>query len=149
MVDYESSDNGELVHEEQEVVEHIQGAILSLEHERTAVVIPVDGSQPEAENLQEDMQEGLTQEDVQGISGGDERRMEINTKDPVQPARVSTRIAGHPQATSRVVDGTRTQQARDTSGTNRNAFNSFAVLDDDDICSRAIEMGVNPDTFTL
>jgi hypothetical protein len=48
-----------------------------------------------------------------------------------------------------VVDGTRTQQARDTSGTNLNAFNSFAVLDDDDICSRALEMGVNPDTFTL
>jgi hypothetical protein len=108
MVDYESSDNGELVHEEQEVVEHIQGAILSLEHERTAVVIPVDGSQPEAENLHQDMQEGLTQEDVQGVSGGDGGRMEIHAKDPVQLARVSTRIAGHPQATSRVTDGTRT-----------------------------------------
>jgi hypothetical protein len=43
----------------------IEGAILglaapSLEHERMAVVIPVDGSQPEVENMQEDMQEGLT-----------------------------------------------------------------------------------------
>jgi hypothetical protein len=95
------------------------------------------------------MQEGLTQEEVQVTSIGDGRRMEINILDPVQPARVSTRIAGHPQATSRVVDGTRTQQARDTSSTNLNAFNSFAVLDDDDICSRALEMGVNPDTFTL
>ncbi|KAM0848928.1 hypothetical protein ACQ4PT_054064 [Festuca glaucescens] len=121
MVDYDSSDNEEGLQEEEEEVEHIQGAILalgvpSLEHERTTVVIPVDGSQPEAENLQEDMQEGLTQEDVQGTSGGGERRVEINIMDPVQPARVSTRIDGHPQATSRVVDGTRTQQPRDTSG---------------------------------
>ncbi|KAM0822576.1 hypothetical protein ACQ4PT_071412 [Festuca glaucescens] len=75
MVDYDSSDNEGGLQEEEEEVEHIQGATLalgvpSLEHERTTVVIPVDGSQPEAENLQEDMQEGLTQEDVQGTSGG-------------------------------------------------------------------------------
>jgi hypothetical protein len=154
MVDYESSDNEEVLQEEQEVGEHIQGAILalsapSLEHEHTDVVIPVDGSQPEAEKLQEDMQEGLTHEDLQGNSSGDEGRMEIRVREPVQPTRVSTRIAGHPQAASRLVDGTRTQKARDASGTNLNSFNSFAALDDDDIYSRALEMGVNPDTFTL
>jgi hypothetical protein len=49
--------------------EFIQGAILglvvpSLEHERTTVVIPVHGSEPEVENMQEDMQEGFTQEEI-------------------------------------------------------------------------------------
>jgi hypothetical protein len=48
-----------------------------------------------------------------------------------------------------VVDGTRTQHSRDTSGTNLNSFNSFSILDDEDICSRALEMGVDPNTFTL
>jgi hypothetical protein len=154
MVDYDGNDNDEGLQEGEEEVEHVQGVILalgapSLEHECTSVVIPVDGSQPEVENLQEDMQEGLTQEDVQGLLVEMGGRVEINILDPVQPARVSTRIVGHPQATSRVVDGTRTHQPRDNTGTNLNTFNSFAILYDDDICSRALEMGVDPDTFTL
>jgi hypothetical protein len=154
MVDYDGSDNEEDRQEEEQDVEDIQGVILalgapSLEHECTSVVIPVDGSQPEAENFQEDMQEGLTQEEVQGTSVGDGRRLEINILDPVQPTRSSTRIVEHPQATSSVVDGTRTQQPRNTLGTNLNAFNSFAILDDEDIRSRALEMCVDPDTFTL
>jgi hypothetical protein len=68
MVDYGSSGEEDENQDEQEGA-FIEGAILglaapSLEHERMAVVIPVDGSQPEVENMQEDMQEGLTQEEI-------------------------------------------------------------------------------------
>jgi hypothetical protein len=38
---------------------------------------------------------------------------------------------------------------RDVSGTNLTSHNSFALLDDDAIHERALEMGVNPETFTM
>jgi hypothetical protein len=34
-------------------------------------------------------------------------------------------------------------------GTNLNTYNSFALLDDEEIVTRALEMGVNPASFTL
>jgi hypothetical protein len=39
--------------------------------------------------------------------------------------------------------------ARDVSGTNLTSHNSFALLDDDAIHARALEIGVNPETFTM
>jgi hypothetical protein len=40
-------------------------------------------------------------------------------------------------------------EARNILGTNLNTHNSFALLDDDDIMNRALEMGVRPDSFSL
>jgi hypothetical protein len=39
--------------------------------------------------------------------------------------------------------------ARNIPGTNLNTHNSFALLDDEDILNRALEMGVNPDSLNL
>jgi hypothetical protein len=51
---------------------------------------------------------------------------------------------------SRVEDDTRTQnQAGNVPDTNINSINSFAILDDEDIYARALEMGVDPNTFNL
>jgi hypothetical protein len=51
------------------------------------VVIPVDGSQPEVENMQENMQEVLTQEDMRGNDEGNAGRMEIRAEDPQAKAQ--------------------------------------------------------------
>jgi hypothetical protein len=63
---------------------------------------------------------------------------------------MSTRVAGHSTTIGRVDDGVRHHtQARTIPCTNLNALNYFAALDDDDICARALEMGVAPDSFDL
>jgi hypothetical protein len=155
MVDYDSSDTEEVNQAGHEEGEYIHGAVLalaapSLEHERMDVVIPVDGSQPEVENMQENMQEVLTQEDMRGNDEGNAGRMEIRAEDPVQPTRMSTRITGQPHAISWVEDGTRTQNhARNVACTNLNSFSKFDALDDEDIYARALETGVKLDTFNL
>jgi hypothetical protein len=146
MVDYKSSGDEAVEQGEEEEGEFVQGVIMglvapSLEHERTAVVIPMDGPQPELEQMQDEMQESLTQEE----------HMAINSKVQVeQPIRASSRIAGMPTTTNRTEDGTRLHnQAGSIPGTNLNSVNSFAVLDDEDICARALEMGVVPGSFNL
>jgi hypothetical protein len=87
---------------------------------------------------------------MQGNDGGNAGRMETKAEQLVQPTRMSTRIAGQPHAMSRVEDDTRTQnQAGNVPDTNINSINSFAILDDEDIYARALEMGVDPNTFNL
>jgi hypothetical protein len=40
-------------------------------------------------------------------------------------------------------------EASNIPGTNLNAHNSFALLDDEEILNRALEMGVSPASFSL
>jgi hypothetical protein len=155
MVDYGSSGEEASEQGDEEEGEFVQGVIMglaapSLEHERTAVVIPMDGPQPENEQLQDEMQESLTQEENLAINT---RRQDERDRSRVQEAqsiRASSRLAGHPTTNSRTDDGTRQHtQAGSFPGTNLNSVNSFAVLDDNDICARALEMGVAPGSFNL
>jgi hypothetical protein len=94
--------------------------------------------------MQDDMQEGLTEEEIQGGDGGVVGIMKTKSEEPMQPTRMSIRIAGQPNTLNMVEDGVRNQN-HDGSipGTNLNSLNSFVVLDDEDICARALEMGVN------
>jgi hypothetical protein len=93
--------------------------------------------------MQEDMQEGLTQEEMRGNDEGNAGRMEIRAEDPVQPTRMSTRITGQPHAISWVEDGTRTQNhARNVACTNLNSFSKFDALDDEDERSDREVLGV-------
>jgi 2-C-methyl-D-erythritol 4-phosphate cytidylyltransferase len=52
----------------------------------------------------------------------------------------STRVADKAKAAA---------EKKDLSGTSLNASNSFAILDDDDIIARALEMGVNQCSLPL
>jgi hypothetical protein len=79
----------------------------SLEHERMDVVIPVDGLHHEVENMQEDMQEGLTQEEIQEEDARGAGRKIVSTKQAGQSTRMSSRIAGQPTTIGRVDDGVR------------------------------------------
>jgi hypothetical protein len=64
--------------------------------------------------------------------------------------RISSRITAQPNAAARTEDRARQiAEARDLSGTNLNSKNSFSVLDNDSIYTRALEMGVDPSTFSL
>jgi hypothetical protein len=76
--------------------------------------------------------------------------MEARTEQARQSTRMSTRIASQATTIGRVDDGVRHQnQTGAIPGTNLNSVNSFVALDDDDICARALEMGINPETFNL
>jgi hypothetical protein len=109
------------------------------------VVISVDSVHPEIECSQE----GL---DSQVIDA-----MEVDAPaDPGDDApqerhpRLSSRIAAQPNAAARIEDRARQiAEARNLSGTNLNSENSFSVLDNDSIYTRALEMGVDPSTFSL
>jgi hypothetical protein len=79
----------------------------SLEHERTVVVIPVDGAQPEAENLQDDMQESLTQEENLVVNTRMLDRRERSNEQEELATRMSSRIAGQSTTIGRVDDGVR------------------------------------------
>jgi hypothetical protein len=64
--------------------------------------------------------------------------------------RASDRIAAQPDAHTRVEDRARQNTAsRNLSGTNLNSSNSFSVLDNESIYTRALEMGVDPSSFQL
>ena len=104
------------------------------------VLLHLDGSQPEVE---------LTQEEIgmQDVGGNAEGRT-VNIEERV--TRVSSRLANQNANNITVEDRARQQAAfRDLEGTNLNSSNSFAVLDFDDIHARALEMGVDPTSFTL
>jgi hypothetical protein len=67
-----------------------------------------------------------------------------------QEIRMSSRIISQDLHSTRISDrASRNAAARDVSGTNLTSHNSFALLDDDVIRDRALEMGVNPETFTM
>jgi hypothetical protein len=66
-----------------------------------------------------------------------------------QTIRMSSRIISQDLHSVRIPErASRSAAARDVTGTNLTSHNSFALLDDDIIHDRALEMGVNPETFT-
>jgi hypothetical protein len=110
----------------------------------------MDGAQPEAEHLQDDVQESLTQEE--NLVGNTRvlDKKEKTSEQEEHAIRTSSRIASQPTTIGRADDGVRHHtQAGSIPGTNLKSVNSFAALDDDDICARALEMGVAPDSFDL
>ena len=116
----------------------------NLETEDTPVVIPVDGAQPEVDSTQEEI--GSQPENVNTT---EDRTASIYTH-RVEPSRVSSRLVAQHSVQTRVEDMARSNvAARNLEGTNLNSSNSFAVLDNDDISSRMLEMGVDPASFNL
>jgi hypothetical protein len=117
----------------------------SLENERTAVVIPVEGPPVEVELSQE----GLGSQVIDEM----ETDVPVNTsRDTNQrvPLRNSSRLASQDNVHERIDERARSLASnRNLSGTNLTSDNSFAVLDNDCIYSRVLEMGVDPRTFHL
>ncbi|KAK1570145.1 hypothetical protein QYE76_027234 [Lolium multiflorum] len=67
-----------------------------------------------------------------------------------QPSRMSSRIISQDLHSIKIADkAVKNAAARDVSGTNLTSHNSFALLDDDVIHARALEIGVDPRTFNL
>jgi hypothetical protein len=151
LVDYGSSDNSQ--GSDTPYLTQGQGILAlaapSLINERTAVVIPVDGSQPEPES-QEDPLSQVDNPPIDNVSSGGNVSLNAGG-DQQQPApRMSSRIDSMGTHTVRI--GARTMGTVESSnipGTNLNTFNSFALLDDESIMSRALEMGVDPASFSL
>jgi hypothetical protein len=108
----------------------------SLQHERNVVVISVDGAQPEVEEMCSQVDDAVMNEAVP-------------SPPPAQP-RVSSRLATQGNLADRVEDRARqAASSRNLEGTNLSSHNSFSVLDDDNIFARALEMGVDPSSFSL
>jgi hypothetical protein len=117
----------------------------SLEHEHTVVVIPIESIHPEIDCSQE----GLGSQVIDAMEVDGSADPKDGTQQERRP-RLSSRIAAQPNAAARIEDRARQiAAARDLSGTNINSENSFSVLDNDSIYSRALEMGVDPSTFLL
>jgi hypothetical protein len=63
---------------------------------------------------------------------------------------MSSRIISQDSHSIKIADkAVKIAAARDVSGTNLTSHNSFALLDDDAIHARALEIGVDPKTFNL
>jgi hypothetical protein len=121
----------------------------SLRHERTAVVIPIDGSQLEPDTQEEPLSQ-VDNPPTDNESPGDGNTM-IAGGGVQQPApRMSSRLESLGVHNTRIDTRTRENtEARNIPGTNLNTHNSFSLLDDDDVMSRDLEMGVRPDYFSL
>jgi hypothetical protein len=111
-------------------------------HESHAVVIPVDGSQPEVECTQEDLV-SLVEKSTEDEGGHQDVC-------PEAPARRSSRMSNQGGTSTKVADkAAAAAKKKDLSGTSLNTSNSFAVLDDDDIIARALEMGASQCSLPL
>jgi hypothetical protein len=149
LVDYDSSDNSQ--DSDTPYLTQGQGILAlatpSLISERTAVVIPVDGPQPEPDSQEEPLsQVDNPIIDIPGAgnpssSGGNQQ----------QPApRMSSRVGARGTHSSRIGSSAMENiEASNIPGTNLNTHNSFALLDDEEILARALEMGVCPTSFSL
>ncbi|KAK1697578.1 hypothetical protein QYE76_014275 [Lolium multiflorum] len=151
LVDYDSSDNSQ--YSDTPYLTQGQGILAlaapSLRTERTAVVIPVDGSQPEPES-QEDPLSQVDNPSIDNNSPGDNNPLNAGGVHQQPAPRMSSRIESMGSHNTRIgARGMCATEATNIPGTNLNTFNSFALLDDDDIVARALEMGVNPASFTL
>jgi hypothetical protein len=116
----------------------------------TDVVIHVDGSQPEAGCTQE---EPLSQVDnIVDMESNEAGILECLSQacGGQQAIRMSSRIISQYLHSTRISErASKNVATRDVSGTNITSHNSFALLDDDIIRDRALEMGFNPETFTM
>jgi hypothetical protein len=151
LVDYGSSDNSQ--GSDTPYLTQGQGILAlaapSLINERIAVVIPVDGSQPEPES-QEDPLSQVDNPPIDNVSSGDNISLNAGGGQQQPAPRMSSRIDS--MGTHNVRIGARTMwtvESANIPGTNLNTFNSFALLDDESIMSRALEMGVDPASFSL
>jgi hypothetical protein len=120
-------------------------AALSLENGRSAVVIPIEGPPVDVDMSQEGLGSQVIDEmetDVPVIMPRDQTQR--------VPARNSSRLAAQNNINDRMEDrAISLTSTRNLSGTNLNSVNSFVVLDNDNIYSRVLEMGVDPSTFHL
>ena len=117
----------------------------SLESEDVPVVIPVDGAQPEVDSTQEDISS-----QPETVNNGDGARNSEAGLGAAQAVRASSRLAAQQNTHVRVEDRARNNTAaRNLEGTNLTSVNSFAVLADDAVHNRMLEMGVDSSTFTL
>jgi hypothetical protein len=114
--------------------------------ERMAVDCPVTGSQIEIDGTQEDpLSQVDNPTDVEAnVDAGNNVSLHQACVVP-QPSRMSSRLISQDLHTTRIPErASRNAAARDVSGTNLTSHNSFALLDDDIIHNRALEIGVNP-----
>jgi hypothetical protein len=152
-VDYDSTDSEDAATSVQ-YINPGQGilalAIPSPRRERAVAIIPAEGSQPETDGTQE---EPLSQ--VDNPVGVESNETRIDDCLPQagggpQTIRMSSRFISQDLHSTRISDrASKNAAARDVSGTNLTSHNSFALLDDDAIHERALEMGINPETFTM
>jgi hypothetical protein len=151
LVDYDSTDNSQ--NSDTPYLTQGQGILAlaapSLRSERTVVVIPVDGSQPEPDS-QEDPLSQVDNSPIDNENPGGGNSLNAGG-DQQQPApRMSSRIESMGIHNTRI--GARAMgntEASNIPGTNLNAHNSFALLDDEEILNRDLEMGVSPASFSL
>jgi hypothetical protein len=112
----------------------------STRQEHMTVDIPIDGSQPEAESTQEELASQDNPSAAPRIQQPD-----VQTDVAI---RRSSRVANQGNTNIRIDDKAKTAaEKKDLSGTSLNSSNSFAILDDDDIIARALEMGISHDSF--
>jgi hypothetical protein len=116
----------------------------SLEHEHTAVILPMEGPISDIDCSQEGLGSQVIDDMETDVPTHDTRCFQRDR------TRTSDRIAAQPDAHARVEDRARHNIAtRNLSGTNLNSSNSFSVLDNDSIYTRALEMGIDPSSFQL
>jgi hypothetical protein len=112
----------------------------SLEHEHTAVVIPVEGRQPEPEETREAF---CSQVDVA-------MEQDVLAVTIPGPSRASVRQMAANNNATRIEDiAIKHVASRNLDGPNLSSHNSFADLDSDDIYLRALEMGINASSLSL
>jgi hypothetical protein len=138
-VDYESGDSSQAT--DMPFIESGRGvlalAVPTPRQETSAVIINVGGSQPEVEYTQEE----LASQVDNPLGDEDGGQQDIL---PEGPTRRSTRVDTQGDTSIRIDDKAQAAAERkDLSGTSLNTSNSFAILDDDDIIARALEMGVS------
>jgi hypothetical protein len=116
----------------------------SLEHEHTAVILPMEGPISDIDCSQEGLGSQVIDDMETDVPIPDTRCSQRDR------TRTSDRIAAQPDAHARVEDRARQNTAsRNLSGTNLNSSNSFSVLDNESIYTRALEMGIDPSSFQL
>jgi hypothetical protein len=116
----------------------------SLEHEHTAVILPMEGPISDIDCSQDGLGSQVIDDMETDVPIPDAR---FSQRDRT---RTSDRIAAQPDAHTRVEDRARQNTAsRNLSGTNLNSSNSFSVLDNESIYTRALEMGIDPSSFQL
>jgi hypothetical protein len=150
MIDYGSSDNSQ--DSDGPFLTQGQGVLAlaapSLRDERTAVVIPVDGPQADPDT-QEDPLSQVDNPPIDESSGGDIPHTSGGRQQQQVP-RMSARIEATGAHNSRIdVRAVENTEARNIPGTNLNTHNSFSLLADEEILNKALEMGVNSDSFNL
>jgi hypothetical protein len=152
-VDYEGSDSEDAATSIQ-YINPGQGilalAVPTLQQAGNAAMVPDEGDQSEVDGTQEDP---LSQ--VDNPVGGEinEPRFDASLSQAggdTQPMCMSTRLMAQDSHSTKIPDkAIKHATARDVPGTNLTSHNSFALLDDDAIHERALEMGINPETFTM